>query len=52
MYCPNPLFQSKGKLEAIGTKKILYSHADKTHFHKKCFALILDLTVTVSGSRN
>ena len=52
IYCPKPLFQGKGKCEAIDTKMILYCQEVKTHFHKKGFALSLDLKVKVFGSRN
>ena len=52
IYCLEPLFQSKGKCEAIDTKMILYCQEVKTHFHKKGFALSLDLKVRVFGSRN
>ena len=38
---------SKGKCAAIDTKMIMYYPEDKTHFHKKGFALSLDLKVTV-----
>ena len=38
---------SKGKCAAIDTKMILYYQEDKTHFHKKGFALSLDLKVTI-----
>ena len=31
--CLKPLFQSEAKCEAIDMKMILYSHANKTHFH-------------------
>ena len=31
-----PLFQSEAKCEAIDMKMILYSHANKTHFHSFC----------------
>jgi len=41
---PKPLFQSEAKCEPI-MKMIFYSHASKTHFPKKGFALRLVLKV-------
>ena len=38
-YFPKPLFQSDAKWEAIDMKMGFYSHANKTHFHEKGFAL-------------
>ena len=38
-------------MEAIDMKMIFYSHVDKTHFHKKRFALSLLLKVRVFGTR-
>ena len=38
-------------MEAIDMKMIFYSHVDKTHFHKKSFALSLLLKVRVFGTR-
>ena len=35
-----PLFESEAKCRAIDMKVIFYSHANKTHFHKKSFALL------------
>ena len=35
-----PLFESEAKWRAIDMKVIFYSHANKTHFHKKSFALL------------
>ena len=32
---PQPLFQSEPKCKAIDMKMFFYSHANKTHFHKK-----------------
>ena len=49
--CPKPLFQSEAKSEAIDMKAILYSHASKTHFHKKVFVLSLVLKGRVFGTR-
>ena len=43
---PKPLFQSEAKCEAI-MKTIFYSHANKTHFPMKGFALRLVLKVYV-----
>ena len=42
---PKPLFQSEAKCEAIDVKMISYSHANKTHFHKKGFELSLLMKV-------
>ena len=42
----------EAKCEAIDTIKIFYSHANKTHFHKKGFARSLVLKVRVSETRN
>ena len=33
-----PLFQNVAKREATDMKMIFYSHANKTHFHKKGIA--------------
>ena len=33
--CPQPLVQTKAKYKAIDIKRIVYSHSNKTHFHKK-----------------
>ena len=40
-----PLFQSEAECKAIDMKTIFNSHANKTHFHKKDFALGLGLKV-------
>ena len=45
--CPKPLFQSEAKCAAIDMKTTFYSHAKKTHFQKKGFALGLVLKVRV-----
>ena len=45
--CPKPLFQSEAICDAIVMKMIFYSHAKKTHFCKKGFALCLVLKVRV-----
>ena len=44
--CLKPLFQIEAKCQAIDTKMIFYSLANKTHFHKKGFALSLVLNVS------
>ena len=49
MGCTKPLFQSEATCEAIDKKMISYSHANKTHFDKKGFALVLK--VRVFGTR-
>ena len=46
-----PLFQSKTNCEAIDMKMSFNSHAKKTRFHRKGFALSLVLKVRVFGSR-
>ena len=38
---PKPLFQSEAKCEVFDMKMIYYSHANKTHFYQKGFALSL-----------
>ena len=45
--CHKPLFQSEAKCEAIDMKTTFNSHANKTHFHKKGFALSLVLIMRV-----
>ena len=47
---PKPLFQSDAKCEAIDMKMAFHSHANKTHFHEKGFALSLVLKVRVFGT--
>ena len=49
--CPKLLFQSEAKCEAIDMKMIPYSHANKTHFHKKGFTLGLVVKVRDFGTR-
>ena len=49
--CAKPLFQGEAKGKVIDMKTIFYSHADKTHFHKKSFALRLVLKVREFGTR-
>ena len=46
-----PLFQSEAECEAIDMEVIFYSHTNKTHFHKKGFALSLVLKVRIFGTR-
>ena len=46
-----PLFQSETKCKAIDMKMIIFSHANKTNFHVKGFALTLVLKVRVFGTR-
>ena len=49
---PKPLFQSEAKCEATDIKMIFfYSHAYKTHFHKKGIALSLALKARDFGTR-
>ena len=38
--CSKPLFQSEAKCKANDMKMIIYSHANKTHLHKKGFLLL------------
>ena len=46
--CSKPLFQSDAKCKAVDMKMIIqYSHANKTNFHMKGFALSLVLKVRV-----
>ena len=49
--CSEPLFQSESKCESIDMKIIFYSRANKTHFHKRSFALSLVLKARVFGTR-
>ena len=49
--CSKPLFQIEAKCEACDTKMFFYFHANKSHFHKKGFALCLVLKVRVFGTR-
>ena len=44
-------FQSEAKCESIDVKMIFHSHANKTHFHNKGFALSLVLKVRFFGTR-
>ena len=48
---PGPLFQNEVTCSAFDMKTIFYSHANKTHFHKKACALGLILKVRVLGAR-
>ena len=43
--CSKPLFQTEAKRKAIDRRMILYSRANKIHFHKKGFPLSLALKV-------
>ena len=46
--CPKPLFQSEAECKAIALEFFFfYTHANKTHFHKKGFALSPVLKVRV-----
>ena len=44
---PGPPFQNEVKCSAFGMEKIFQSHANKTHFHQKGWALGLILKVSV-----
>ena len=46
-----PLYQNEVKCSAFDMGMIFYSHANKTHFHKKGCALGLILKVRVLGDR-
>ena len=49
---PGPLFQNdKGRCSAFDEEIIFYSHANKTHFHKKGCAPSLISKVRVFGTR-
>ena len=48
---PGPLYQNEVKCSTFDMEMIFHSHANKTHFHKKCSALGLILKVRVSGTR-
>ena len=48
--CLKSVFQSEAKRKAIDMKMNFYSHVNKTHFHKKGFALSLALKVRVLGT--
>ena len=50
--CLKPHFQNEIKVKAIHMKMFFNSHACKTDFHKKNFALGLDLKARVFGTRN
>ena len=52
LICPKPLCQSDAKWEAIDMKIGFYSHANKTLFHERGFALSLVLKVRVLELRN
>ena len=49
---PGPVFQNEGRCSAFDMEIIFYSHANKTHFHKKGCAPSLILKVRVFGTRN
>ena len=48
---PGPLFQNEGRYSAFDMEIVFYSHANKTHFHKKGCAASLILKVRVFGTR-
>ena len=48
---PGPLYQNEVKCSACDMKMTFHSHANKTHFHKKGWALGLILKVRVLGTR-
>lgn len=48
---PKPLLQSVAEFIAIDVKIIFQSHAYKTHFHQKGFAVSLVLKARVFGTR-
>ena len=48
---PGPLYQNEVKCSAFDMEMIFYSHANKTHFHKKSCALGLTLKVRVFETR-
>ena len=50
--CPKLLLKSKATHKAIDMKMFFYFYANKTHFHKKGFALSLVLKVRSFGTRN
>ena len=50
--CHKPLLHNEAKCEAIDMKIIFYSHANKTCFHKKGFALSIIFKVRVLELRN
>ena len=49
--CAKRLFQGEAKCKAIDMKTIFYSHADKSHFHKRRFSLSLVLKMREFGTR-
>ena len=51
MWIPGLKGYSEAKCRAIDMKSIFDSHANKTHFHKKCSALTLVLKVRVSRTQ-
>ena len=48
---PGPLFQSEAKYKTIDVKMSFNFHGNKTHFHKKGFALSLVFKERVFGTR-
>ena len=52
--CPKLLLKSEATHKAIDMKMFFYFYlyANKTHFHKKGFALSLVLKVRIFGTRN
>ena len=51
MEYPKPQFQSEAKCKTFDMKAIFYSYANKSHFHKKGFALSLVLKVRAFETR-
>ena len=49
--CLKPQFQSEAKCKAIDMKINFYTHANKTHFQQKDFAIGLVLKVRVFGTQ-
>ena len=48
---PGPLFQNEGRCSAFDMEVIFHSYVNKTHFHKKGFAVGVILKVRVFGPR-
>ena len=46
-----PLYQNEVKCSTFDMERIFHSHANKSHFHNKGFALGLILIVRVFGTR-
>ena len=51
MEYPKSQFQSEAKCKTFDMKTIFYSYANKSHFHKKGFALSLVLKVRAFETR-